>query len=90
MPLKSINTEEELLSIKLRLQQLEEEKQQLLQRLEAFNNLSTHDKPESNQLDTDQKVHLFQELFKGRTDIFATRLQNSKGRSGYSVACHNE
>ncbi|NOQ81362.1 MAG: DEAD/DEAH box helicase [Methylophaga sp.] len=88
--LKHNNTEEELHSIKLRLQQIEEEKQQLLQRQEALNNLSTYDKPEANHLDTDQKVHLFQELFKGRTDIFANRWQNSKGRSGYSVACYNE
>ena len=81
---------EELKSIKLRLLQLEEEKQQLLQRQDALNSLSRHDNPKANQLDTDQKVQLFQELFKGRTDIFANRWQNAKGRSGYSVACYNE
>ncbi|WP_428357184.1 TOTE conflict system archaeo-eukaryotic primase domain-containing protein [Methyloprofundus sp.] len=90
LKLKHNNTEKELHSIKLRLQQLEDEKQQLLQRQDALNNLSKHDKPEANQLSTDQKVHLFKELFKGRTDIFANRWQNSKGRSGYSVACYNE
>ena len=41
-------------------------------------------------LTVDQKVALFKQLFKGRADVFATRWQNSKGRSGYSVACHNE
>ncbi len=29
-------------------------------------------------------------LFKGRTDVFANRWQNTQGRSGYSVACDNE
>ncbi len=29
-------------------------------------------------------------LFRGRTDVFAHHWQNSKGRSGYSVACENE
>lgn len=41
-------------------------------------------------LSTDQKVQLFKKLFKGRQDVFARRWQNSKGRSGYSFACHNE
>lgn len=90
LKLKQINTAEELCSIKLRLLQIEEEKQQLLQRQDALNKLKAPDKPGAIQFSTDQKVHLFQELFKGRTDIFANRWQNSKGRSGYSVACHNE
>lgn len=90
LKLKQDNTAEELQSIKLRLQKLEEEKQQLLQRQVAINNLKIHDKPTSKQFSTDQKVYLFQELFKGRTDIFANRWQNVKGRSGYSVVCHNE
>jgi len=41
-------------------------------------------------LSVDQKITLFKRLFKGREDVYATRWQNSKGRSGYSVACHNE
>ena len=41
-------------------------------------------------LSVDQKITLFKGLFKGREDVYATRWQNSKGRSGYSVACHNE
>ena len=88
--LKHDNTVGELKSIKLRLKQLEDEKQQLLQRQKALNKLSTQDKREAHQLSTEQKVQLFQRLFKGRTDIFAKHWQNAKGRSGYSVACHNE
>lgn len=49
---------------------------------------STTQEPQS--LSVDQKVTLFKRLFKGRDDVFATRWQNSKGRSGYSIACHNE
>ncbi len=90
LKLKHDNTAEELQSIKLRLLQLEEEKQQLLQRQVALNYLKIHDKPEANQLSADQKVKLFQGLFKGRSDIFAKHWQNAEGRSGYSVACHNE
>ena len=47
-------------------------------------------KPSAHPLHTDQKVLLFQSLFKGRADIFANRWQNKQERSGYSVACHNE
>ncbi|MEO2173802.1 MAG: hypothetical protein ABGY96_06850 [bacterium] len=41
-------------------------------------------------LSVSKKVELFKGLFKGRTDVFASRWQNSKGRSGYAIACHNE
>lgn len=38
-----------------------------------------------------EKIVLFQSLFKGREDVFATRWENSKkGISGYSPACGNE
>ncbi|MEW8073669.1 MAG: hypothetical protein AB2826_24940, partial [Candidatus Thiodiazotropha sp.] len=38
----------------------------------------------------EQKIAVFRNLFRGRTDIFANRWQNQRGRSGYSVACDNE
>lgn len=38
----------------------------------------------------DQKIQLFSSLFRGRADVFACRWTNQSGRSGYSVACHNE
>ena len=80
----------ELRDIEIRLKELEEEKQQLLQRQKTLNDQRIQTTPIVNQLHTDQKVLLFQSLFKGRTDIFANRWQNKQGRSGYSVACHNE
>ena len=84
------NTNLELRDIEVRLKELEDEKQKLLQRQKILNEQRTQTKPIVNQLHTDQKVLLFQSLFKGRTDIFANRWQNKQGRSGYSVACHNE
>lgn len=88
---------EELLSTNQRIAKLEEEleglkaKRDSLVKLcdeERTSQITTAQKPES--LTVNQKVALFKQLFKGRDDVFATRWQNSKGRSGYSVACHNE
>jgi len=84
------NADEELRGIDIRLKQLDEEKLQLLHRQKSLNELKTQIKPSGNLFSTGQKVRLFQSLFKGRTDIFANRWQNTQGRSGYSVACHNE
>ena len=39
----------------------------------------------------DQKIALFREMFRGRTDVFPIRWDNAKsGKSGYAPACHNE
>ena len=39
----------------------------------------------------DQKIALFREMFRGRTDVFPIRWDNVKsGKSGYAPACHNE
>ena len=38
-----------------------------------------------------QKIALFMELFRGRTDVYAKRwVNNKKGTKGYSPACNNE
>lgn len=38
-----------------------------------------------------QKISLFRELFRGRTDVFPMRWDNANsGKSGYAPACHNE
>lgn len=42
---------------------------------------------ESNKYD---KIQLFTSLFKGRTDVFATRYESKNGISGYSPVCSNE
>jgi len=83
------NIADEINSIDSRLAQLDVEREQLIQQKNALLNQPIS-KPLASRFTTEQKVSLFQSLFKGRMDIFATRWQNSKGRSGYSVACNNE
>jgi superfamily II DNA or RNA helicase len=41
-------------------------------------------------LNTDEKVALFQSLFRGRLDVYPARWESGKGTSGYSPACANE
>jgi len=79
----------EINAIDSRLAKLGVEREQLIQRKKDLLNQPTT-KPLAANFSPEQKVSLFQSLFRGRTDIFATRWQNSKGRSGYSVACNNE
>ncbi len=38
----------------------------------------------------DEKVALFRQLFQGREDVFPTRFESKKGKSGYSPACKNK
>ncbi|MDT3669654.1 MAG: DEAD/DEAH box helicase family protein [Aromatoleum sp.] len=47
--------------------------------------------PEPSKLSTDEKVALFRRLFRGRTDIYPVRWENSTtGKSGYSPVCAND
>lgn len=47
--------------------------------------------PEASKLSTDEKVALFRRLFRGRTDIYPVRWENSTtGKSGYSPVCSND
>jgi hypothetical protein len=39
---------------------------------------------------SDDHVQVFMSLFQGRTDVYARRWENRRGRSGYSPACQNE
>ncbi|MGL4522913.1 MAG: TOTE conflict system archaeo-eukaryotic primase domain-containing protein [Bacilli bacterium] len=39
---------------------------------------------------THEKIQLFMQLFRGRTDVYATRYTSKSGRSGYVPACANE
>lgn len=48
------------------------------------------DRSALQQLTPEQKVELFQRLFRGRLDVHAVRWHGSGGRSGYAVACENE
>ena len=44
----------------------------------------------SSTLTTDDKVSLFQNLFRGRKDVYPVRWESGKGTSGYAPACANE
>jgi superfamily II DNA or RNA helicase len=76
-------------AIDSRLAELEQEKQQLIA-LRAELQKSKPAPPLSDSFSPEQKIAIFRNLFRGRTDIFANRWQNQRGRSGYSVACDNE
>lgn len=75
--------------IDVRLLELEEEKKLLLSLKDQLQQ-SSPVTPVSSSYSPEQKIAIFRSLFRGRTDIFATRWQNKQGRSGYSVACNNE
>jgi superfamily II DNA or RNA helicase len=72
-----------------RLLELEQERKQLLVQRERLQQPSTIPTV-SDLYSPEQKIAIFRNLFRGRTDIFANRWQNNQGRSGYSVACNNE
>ena len=76
-------------AIDSRLAELEQEKQQLIALREELQK-SKPAPPISDSFSPEQKIAIFRNLFRGRTDIFAHRWQNQQGRSGYSVACDNE
>jgi superfamily II DNA or RNA helicase len=44
----------------------------------------------SQQLNTDSKVALFRDLFRGRGDVYPIRWESKAGKSGYAPACANE
>lgn len=44
----------------------------------------------TNESNFHDKIQLFNSLFKGRKDVFATRFESKNGKSGYSPACSNE
>lgn len=77
-------------SINHKLASLELEKKALIEKREALLQQSSNPQVAVTELSANQKVALFQKLFEGRSDIFANRWENRKGRSGYSVACDNE
>ena len=75
--------------IDARLAELDKEKERLFALREELHR-SQQKSPAFESFSSDQKISIFRRLFRGRTDIFATRWQNQQGRSGYSVACGNE
>jgi hypothetical protein len=75
----------ELAAIEWRLTELGTEKQKLLKRQRDLLH-QQHTQDQNSQLSPEQKVTLFADLFKGRRDIFATRWENTKGRSAWQAS----
>ena len=82
--------DQEIESINQRIQELEEEKSRLLFRKAQWESMAPNLIPISSTLSSKDKVTLFQKFFVGREDIYASRWENNRGKSGYAVACHNE
>lgn len=80
----------EVESINQKLAVLEHEKKALIEKRDTLLRQSSNTKYCETKLSVNKKVELFKKLFKGRSDVFANRWENAKGRSGYSVACDNE
>ncbi|MCM3570345.1 DEAD/DEAH box helicase [Neobacillus mesonae] len=53
-------------------------------------NITIRETTVSNRSLPEEKIHLFNSLFKGRTDVFALRWESKDGRSGYTPACDFE
>ena len=89
----------DLETLRARLAQLDAERAALsadIERLELRTKAAAHalivDGPAVDQTSPrEAKIALFRSLFRGRTDVFPVRWENSKsGRSGYAPACAND
>lgn len=94
MTAKNNNITKEIDVINQKLSELERERDMLIKKRETLTqqqaSLSGGSTNIPISLSVNQKVDIFKTLFKGRSDVFAHRWQNTKGKSGYSVSCHNE
>lgn len=72
------------------LSSLNQQKQQLLRELKSVP-ISERSVTISEEISSDEKVKLFKELFRGRTDVYAKHWTSRKtGKFGYSPVCKNE
>lgn len=82
----------EIKEIRQRIDSLDAERRDLFGRLSILE--SKHQKQQREalqQFSSQEKIHIFRQLFRGREDVFPKRWDNRKtGRSGYSPACSNE
>jgi len=69
---------------------LNQQKQQLLRELKSIP-ISERPATIPEEISSEEKVKLFQGLFRGRTDVYAKHwLSRKTGKSGYSPVCKNE
>jgi superfamily II DNA or RNA helicase len=83
------SNDQKLADIDFELRQLEKRKQALLAQRKSIERMNLI--PISQRVLTpSEKVNLFASFFRGRLDTHATKWTNKAGKSGFSVACHNE
>lgn len=72
------------------IEKLEKENKELKEKI--YGKIEVKDLPkESKDISNEEKVKIFMEVFKGRTDLYAKRWKSNKtGKSGYSPVCKNE
>ena len=72
------------------IQKLEKENKELKEKL--YGKIEEKEaKTESKAISSEEKVKIFMEVFKGRTDLYAKRWTSNKtGKSGYLPVCKNE
>ena len=72
------------------IENLEKENKELKEKL--YGKIEEKELPkESKDISNEEKVKIFMEVFKGRTDLYAKRWTSNKtGKSGYSPVCKNE
>lgn len=83
------SNDQKLANIDFELRELEKRKQALLVQRKSIERMGLIPISQ-NVLSPDEKINLFASLFKGRLDVHATKWINKAGKSGFSVACHNE
>ena len=73
-----------------KIQKLEKENNELKEKL--YGKIEEKEaQTESKAISSEEKVKIFMEVFKGRTDLYAKRWTSNKtGKSGYSPVCKNE
>lgn len=78
---------EELINI---IQKLEKENKELKEKI--YGKIEKIEMPkEQKVISNEEKVKIFRDIFKGRTDLYAKRWTSNKiGKSGYSPVCKNE
>ena len=72
------------------IEKLEKENKELKEKI--YGKIEVKDLPkESKDISNEEKIKIFMEVFKGRTDLYAKRWTSNKtGKSGYSPVCKNE
>lgn len=97
-PIKDQDDKSKIASLRNEIAQLKQENQLLREKLgivEVNPGEKENSEPPSiqgihNFSSPEEKIDLFQSLFRGHEEVYALRWENKKGLSGYSPSCENE